>query len=524
MSNSVLNHISRAGDSNLILDYLEKKEELKDFIFDFPSLESILNAAEGRDFSASSREVLYQTIRNQYDRAQIDIPMFWGEILNENTFTITTGHQLNLFGGPKYFIYKIISVLKLVERLNDHQKDKKFLPVFWMATEDHDFEEINQVNIFGKKLSTSKKATGPVGRVDTLLFEETKFELAKVLGTSLRAKELLNLFDRAFEHANWADFTRQWVHDLFEGKVVIVDGDDAKLKQLFSEIAIQEIKAQVTDRNVSLANSSLSDLGYHAQVSHRNINLFYIEKGIRERIDILNGGYRIHNLSRSLTLEEVTKHPDCISPNALLRPVYQELVLPNVAYVGGPGELAYWFQLKGLFDELKVSFPLLVMRDSFLFVEKSDLDLLNDLGVSLEELQNENAVLIKSYIQKNELKNIDFENERERLFDIFKTIENKISSMHRDYRSMIEAEKTRVQKFIEKMELRAFRDAKFKEDVNIRKVLSLKQKYFPNGVLIERKTSFMEDYLELGRTEYFSQLKSCSDVFDSRIKVITVNK
>lgn len=517
-------YIERVGGTKLIKDYLSGASDLKEFIVDFPSVDSILDVSRNHSFPESHRQLLFEVINKQYETVGIEVPEFWSEITSNNTFTITTGHQLNLFGGPKYFIYKIISVLKLTEKLNQAQSNLTFLPVFWMATEDHDFEEINKVKFLGDIISSKEERTGPVGRVESDHFLEAFEELKKVLGTSKEASELVNMFNEAFKQKTWAAFTRVWVDQLFDGKVVIVDGDDPALKNLFVPIIQREMNEQITDKLVTITNDILESKGYHTQVGHRNVNLFYIEDGIRERVGYLNGKHKVHNMSRCLTPVDVTSHPETVSPNALLRPVYQETILPNVAYIGGPGELAYWFQLKGLFNELNTSFPILVLRDSFLFVNEKDKELLNKLGMSLEDLQLSKEELKKEYISRNGLKHIDFTSERLKLDEVYQQMEGKISDMHRDYQQMIEAEKARMLKFIDKMELRALRDAKFKEEVNLKKLIQLRDKYFPGGGLVERTSSFMEEYLELGKATYLDQLIAASNTLDSRIKVLTVNK
>ncbi|CAG5080354.1 bacillithiol biosynthesis cysteine-adding enzyme BshC [Parvicella tangerina] len=524
MSNSSCAHIPRVGGTKLIQDYISGSEKLKPFIEAFPDLDELLDKASRRVFSEEDRKTLFDAVSKQYEQAGMITPSNWSSIKQENAFTITTGHQLSLFGGPKYFIYKIVSVLKLVKSLNESQQELNFLPIFWMASEDHDFDEVNQVKIFDHVLSSNQQKTGPMGRIDPDTFDSVFEELKEILGTSQEATELIQLFTDAFEQRSWASFTRYWVNEIFNGEVIIIDGDDRELKKMFVPVVHSELNEQITDKKVTSTNEQLEELGYHIQVSHRAVNLFYIEDGIRERIGYLNGQHKVHNLSRCLKRQDVINHPESISPNALLRPVYQETILPNIAYVGGPGELAYWFQLKALFTELKTSFPLLVLRDSFLFVKEKDELLLEKLGMGLSDLQHRDEQLQKEYILKNGLKQIDFAKEREDLNEIISQLNTKVSEMHRNYHPMIEAERAKIEKFINKLEVRAMRDAKFREELNINKLLKLRATYFPGGGLVERTSSFMEEYISLGKQLYMELLMDASNPLDSRIKVITVNK
>lgn len=515
--------IPPANASKIMQDYIAKSDALKEFVTDFPSHESLLAVARQRSAKELNREVLVNAVQEQYGRIQLVPPTKLEALRSSNSYTITTGHQLNIFGGPKYFIYKIVSVIKLCEEMNRMQQELNFIPVFWMATEDHDFEEINRVKLFDTTIASDEAYTGPVGRIPAQFFQECLEELKKVLGTSVSANEIKKLFDEAIKLETWADFTRYWVHHFFDGNVVIVDGDDKALKQLFKKVAQRELEEHLTDQILTVTNGHLVKKGYHIQVTHRQINLFALAPQERERIVVSGNDYKVLNHANKLTLEELLSSPEKISPNALLRPVYQEVILPNVAYVGGSGELSYWFQLKDLFGQLQVSFPILVARDSFLFVNEKDLELLEKLQIRPEELQLKEEHLVKLYLERNEKIPNLFQEEEEGLKAIFDKVEQKAKSLHRDYATMIAAEKARVDKFVKKMDLRVMRDAKFRASIDLKKLKTLQDKYFPGGAPIERKSSFLEEYIALGNPTYLSVLQQQSDPLDASIKVIVVS-
>ena len=153
---------------------------------------------------------------------------------NEETFTITTGHQLNLFTGPLYFLYKIISTINLTETLTEQFPNQRFVPVFWMATEDHDFEEINYFNFKEEKVTWDRPNGGAVGRFSLEGLQEVHANFSQQLGDTKNAIFLSQLFKKAYvSHSNLADATRYIANELFKSYgLVILDADDQRLKNI----------------------------------------------------------------------------------------------------------------------------------------------------------------------------------------------------------------------------------------------------------------------------------------------------
>ena len=167
----------------------------------------------------------------------------------------------------------------------------------------------------------------------------------------------------------------------------------------------------------------LSNAGYKVQANPREVNLFYLKDNIRERIEIVNGEWRVVNgkerFSEEDLLKELNEYPDRFSPNVILRGLYQEMILPNLAFVGGGGETAYWLQLKDLFNHYKIPFPMLVLRNSFLILEKSWQEKIAKLGFSIEDLFLSEEELLNRIVMnesKNEVKLNGSLSELEKLF------------------------------------------------------------------------------------------------------------
>jgi bacillithiol biosynthesis cysteine-adding enzyme BshC len=509
--------------SKLLEDYLSQSTNTANFIFDFDSPEGWQHKIESRDFNDAQRIVLVNSLKKQYEKAGIETPPAVECLLQPTTFTITTGHQLCLFGGPKYFIYKIVSAIKLAQHMSTLHPSVQVVPIFWMASEDHDFEEINQVTVFKKTFSTTQLAKGPVGRLKPSVFEEVYDQLKELFVNDERAKELLHHFEQSFQKEDWASATRYWVHQLFGNQLIILDGDDADLKATFAPIMEDELLNQSSLSAIEHTSKELIQLGYHAQVNPRPINLFYIETGLRELIIAeTDGSFSIKNTDLRFTKNELLNllksHPEKFSPNVALRPVYQELILPNIAYIGGPGELAYWMQLKSNFDRLQVSFPILVLRDSFLLVQQRELAQLNEMKLALSDLFLAENELTKKYLQLNVTESIETTEERQQLVKWQQNLTHKLIAFDKDFEKMLGAEFANWNKVFEKIEQKIVKNEKSREEVSINRLLKIKNNYHPNGVLNERVDSFIPEWIK--QPDYIEFLLSHSNTQNKIIKVV----
>ncbi len=359
----------------------------------FPNNEGFQKQIEKKDFSIKNREQLVKVLEEQYQGVTLS------EKTKENilslkdkyTFTVTTGHQLNLFTGPLYFLYKIVTTIKLAEKLQKDFPNYRFVPVYWMATEDHDFDEINHFYHKGKKFPWNKNTAGGVGDIPTQGLEEVFNSFQKELENSLFVKELKSLFTESYlSHSLLVEATRFLVNKLFGDRgLVILDANHRLLKQSFQQTIKGELLHQNTYHKV-LETSKNLEKDYFSQVNPRFINLFYLKKNFRERIVLEDGLYKIYNSEITFTeeqiLQELENYPERFSPNVLMRPLYQETILPNLCYIGGGGELAYWLQLKSCFREEKIPFPILLLRNSALLITDKQWQKLNKLGVTIEDL------------------------------------------------------------------------------------------------------------------------------------------
>jgi bacillithiol biosynthesis cysteine-adding enzyme BshC len=489
----------------LINDYL--RGVLNKDLYEFePSLDGFENKIKQRNNFKIDRELLLEELFKQNEKIKLSklSQENISKLASDSTFTITTGHQLNLFGGPVYFIYKIASVVKLTQELKIQFPDNDFIPIFWMASEDHDFEEINHFYFSNTKITWDSDQKGGVGRFNLKGIDKVLDEFKSILPDSKNSDYLISLFENSYLRSdNLADATRFLVNELFaDYGVVVIDGDSKELKRSFSKIIYKELFERKSFENISKTNQIISDNKYKIQANPREINLFYLKDDLRERIAYDEEGKEFYlvesnyRFSQSELEEILDEFPERFSPNAVFRPVYQEFILPNLAYVGGAGELAYWFELKGNFYDLDVSFPILMLRDSVLILDevshrrmlKLDLDFFNLFDnpedfVDLKAKQNLDGEIL------DEFKNAEA---------IFDNLIDKIGVNHALVQSF-ESLKAKQIKILKASEQKLIRYNKKQLQQYSDSIYNLFDYTLPKGKIQERRMNFSEAYMLFGQ-------------------------
>ncbi|QSS96469.1 bacillithiol biosynthesis cysteine-adding enzyme BshC [Psychroflexus sp. ALD_RP9] len=494
--------------SELVYNYVEQSPDFKSFISDFPKIEAFKSQLEikANNFNHQNRQVLFEVLQNDYDSidaSQLTLTNIENLKL-ENTFTITTGHQLNLFTGPLYFFYKIISTINLCEELSETYPEQNFVPMYWMASEDHDFEEINFFNFKRKKVSWTSKQTGPVGEFSTSSIDDLLNQLSQLLGDHKNAEDLLNLFQQAYVgHDNLAEAHFYLVNALFSKYgLVVLKPNHPQLKQCFSGYIKDELLNQTAYKHVLSQSENLKEKGYNIQVNPRKINLFYIENGIRERIVKQDGYFHVLEtqlkFSESELLQLIDDHPERFSPNVIMRPLYQEVVLPNLCYIGGGGELAYWLQLKSFFDSQKIAFPLLLLRNSVLLYSDKTAKKIKQLNLNIQDLFLSKADLTEKIVKRESEIDIDFSEQIQFLKQQFSSLYRTALLTDASFEGAVAAQEQKQINGLKHLEKRLLKAQKRKLSDLLNRAMSLQDMLFPNGGLQERHLNFSEVYVDSG--------------------------
>ena len=493
--------------SKTMLDYLAKKESIKPFYHNYPDLVGFRNQLEEKEksFNLESRNVLSKSLEKQYqgfdlsEATQNNIKL----LKQKNTFTVTTGHQLNLFTGPLYFLYKIFSTINLAEEISKKFPTKNIVPVYWMATEDHDFEEINYFNFQEKKVQWNLESGGAVGRLSTEGLSDVFEEFSSHLGSTKNAKELKKLFSEGYlKHKNLADATRFIANELFKDYgLVILDGDDLALKKMLSPIVKDELENETSFHTVSETILAL-EKNYKVQVNPRAINLFYLSENSRERILFENGIYKINNtnitFSKEEILREVDENPLAFSPNVIVRPLYQEVVLPNLCYIGGGGEIAYWLELKSYFEKVAVPFPILLLRNSVQIVSEKQQKKLTSLKISHQELFLKQQDLLSKKVLENTDIDLDFNLKIESLQKQFTELKEVAKKTDISFVGAVNAQEKKQIKGLENLQRRLLRAEKRRQKELVDRITDLQRQLLPNQSLEERQRNFSDYYLAYG--------------------------
>jgi len=492
--------------SKLLIDYLAESPVIAQFYGNTPTLESFeKQIAEKKSFIYSNRAVLHEVIKGQYEEIGQEVEI--DSILNENTYTVTTGHQLNIFTGPLYVIYKIVSTINLAKKLKVTYPKAHFIPVYWLATEDHDWDEINHFHWLGKKFELYTTQKGAVGRFTLSEFEPFLKELPSSIST----------FKDAYSQAkNLSQAVRMYMHELFGDQgLICLDADDTRLKSIFAPIISADLFEHAHLEPVENSTKSLTHLGYKTQINARDINLFYLKDGMRERIERKGESYQILNqsivFSKEELQEELNKYPERFSPNVVLRPLYQEVILPNLAYIGGPAEVGYWLQLKGIFDLHHIPFPILMPRNFAIVLLEKHRQKISKIGMDLTDLFIDDFALNRKFVESQSEHVLDCKSELNLISPIFKALAERIKIVDSTLEASVKAEFKRLENGLERMGKKLKRAEEKNHETSIRQLNRLKADLFPEGQWQERHENFLNYYME--HPAFIQQLLDTFDPF-----------
>jgi len=517
-----------------LISYLEQDPGLAAFISYQPDIDGFKQLLSNKKVIAD-RQQLVSILKEQYagiEGNKVSDQTLVSDnvelLLKETTYTVTTGHQLNLFTGPLYFIFKIVTAINLAKELKANFPDKDFIPVYWMATEDHDFEEINHTYIGGKKISWQHDAKGATGRIRTEELAAVVKEYTGILGISENAVELAKIVAAAYAQPTLAEATRHLVNALFcDYGLVIIDADHPTLKKQFSDIIFRDITGQNSFQAISTTIEQLQSAGIHPQVNPREINFFYLKDSLRERIVYENDQYQVLNTDITFSEEElkqdIASHPEHFSPNVVMRPLYQEVILPNVAYVGGGAEIIYWLELKSTFDYYQVDFPILILRNSALLDKGKSERAIEQLGLSPGDLFKSAEELKKQWVLQHSEHTLNLADEWQEFKCLFKRIKLRTHKIDPTLSSSTEAVKARLQRAINNLEKKLIRAEKRNYSDSLKRIDNLKESLFPQGGLQERIENFGLFYASDGK-EFINSLIKTFKPLDFKFTILQKEK
>ena len=505
--------------STFFLDYVSENENLKPFYNLSPHPENFITQIKQKNFNSEKRKILVDVLQEQYKGIAIEESVISNlkSLKKNNTYTITTGHQLNIFTGPLYFIYKIVTVINACKILSRSYPDYNFVPFYWMASEDHDYEEISYINIKGKRYTWKTDQSGAVGRFDP----KSLAELADEIPGGQK------LFKEAYSSsATLSLAVRKYVNALFgEEGLVVIDSDHPRLKADFKDIAKDDLLNNLANKLVNETSADISSIGHKPQIYPREINFFYLDNDIRSRIIHENNSYQGLDTKLKFSEEELLnlldQSPEKFSPNVILRPLYQEIILPNLAYIGGPAEIVYWLQLKNIFKHYQVPFPILIPRNFAIIISRTIKNKINKLGLSNQDLFLDVEKLKGRFAKSLSKNDLSLDLEKKSVDSIFSEIKAKASKIDKTLQQHIDSERKKALDNYHKIEKKFLKAEKRKHQDQLNQIDSIFETLSPKGGLQERTENFLAFYYDT--PDFVGQLLDNLDPFDPRFHILSEN-
>ncbi len=493
--------------SKIVSDYLSQSPQLKPFYQHAPTMAGIKEAIAARKTFATPRKLLVEVLTEQYAGLSLSkkVKQNIASLAKETTFTVTTAHQPNIFTGPLYFIYKILHAAKLAEELAAEWPEYTFVPVYYMGSEDADLDELGYVNVGGQKLIWETKQTGAVGRMKV---DKGLIKLIHAIngqaGVLPYGNELYELFTNAYtEGKTIQQATLELVNALFaDYGVVVLIPDNARLKMAFHSVVEKELLEGFSHKAVAETIPQLA-AHYKVQAGGREINLFYLTDNKRERIEKEGDVYEVKTLGLRFTKEEILgelqQHPERFSGNVILRGAFQETILPNIAFIGGGGELAYWLELKNVFAAVNIPYPVLLLRNSFLFMHREQEARVKKLGFTYADLFKEEFTLVNTLVKRESENQLDLAKEIEQAHNYYNGLQKITDAVDKSLSKHVIALEVKAVKKIAELEKKIIRAEKEKYAVQQNQIAKIKQELFPNNSLQERVDNFSIHYAQQGK-------------------------
>lgn len=494
--------------SKIVSDYLSGADTLRPFYQHLPNLEGIKDAIAARKQFDTPRTLLVEQLQEQYRGLELSTKTQnnIAALLAENTFTITTAHQPNIFTGPLYFIYKILHTVKLAEYLSAEMPENNFVPVYYMGSEDADLDEIGSLNVGGAPLQWHTKQTGAVGRMKVdKPFLQLIHAIEGQIGVLEHGFELIALFKQCYQEGRQIQMaTLDLVNQLFaDFGVVVLIPDNPNLKSAYQSVIEKELIEGFSQQSVAFTTKAL-EAHYKVQAAGREINLFYLMDDKRERIELQGDVYEVKSLGLQFSqveiLSELKDHPERFSANVILRGGFQETVLPNIAFIGGGGELAYWLELKAVFEKVGIPYPVLILRNSFLQISEVQYQQMKRLDISVEALFQDGFNLLNEHVKKLTQHQLEIGAEMEAISLVYEQLKSVVAKVDTTLEAHVAALQTKSAKRLKELEKKILRAERLQHETAARQINSLKTALFPGNSLQERVLNMSTFYGTFGRS------------------------
>jgi bacillithiol synthase len=502
------------GYSELFYDYLYDYQEVSNF---YPA-----NFRDPRAFSNLMSEIGAR----QYDRATLvsvlteqnkrfgstDKALDNIALLQKSTtYAIVTGQQVGLFGGPLYTILKTITAIKLSDRLKQKYPENDFVPIFWLEGEDHDFAEMNHIAVLDGENKPAKleylpggmmpeRNLGPIGELPFDNFVENAIaQLESVLQKTDFTADLLTKLRQSYVTGRTFSLSfTAWLNFLFEDYgLVFMSVNHPAFKKILSPLFTKEITEFPRTSQTVIRQSAELEETYHAQIKAKSLNLFLFHKGGRYLIEPREHDFSLkgtrHFLSKDELLRIALETPEQLSTNVVLRPIAQDTLLPTLAYVAGPSEVAYYAQLKPVYEEFGVLQPIVYPRASGSFLEERVERTMEKFALELPEFFEDAGKLTAKVADRiSEVKaDVLFGSAISTLHDALNELKFGLKEIDPTLVGALEGMKSKIDGNITVLKEKTVAAQKRRHETSMRQIEKAIAGLLPNGVLQEREISIL---------------------------------
>lgn len=509
-----INFADLPSHQNLFLDYLYEFENTERFYnINFRDTDKYSDVFE---IIASQERYhlseLKRIIKEQYGDKQLSKQTQRNiELLDEpNTIAIVTGQQLGIFGGPLYTFYKIVTAIKLCSHLKEEFIDYKFVPVFWMEGDDHDFDEVRSIKIIDnsnllKNISYEDGLDEETNRgsVANIKLNNNIYDLFNELSESLRdtefKKELVDLLKKFYQpgrtfQAAFADLLFEFFDD---AGLIIFNPSDPKVKKLLKPIFKKEIEDFREHSEDVVKTSAELEEYYHAQVKIKPINIFLQEDESRYLIEPVDEEFRLKGKRKKFSKDELLRilkeEPERFSPNVILRPICQDFLFPTGLYVAGPGEISYFAQVIPMYKEFNLQHPIVYPRSSVTILEAQHKNIIEKNNIQLPDFFTEEDSLNEKIINMLSDINVEpiFDKSKKDINDIFEQLKKEIEEVDPTLIDTVEKTRERSIANLDNLLTKAKCARERQHETALRQIEKVRTVIYPNNNLQERELHFI---------------------------------
>ena len=461
------------------------------------------------------------------------------KIADDQACAIVTGQQVGLFSGPLYTIHKALTVIKLAEHLT-RRGIGSFVPVFWLASDDHDLAEIDHIVLLDKNSQlTDVRCRMPSGEAKVpashLVLPPDITDCLRQLGDFTRDSEfkadiIEHLADAYRPGRSWVEAFARWMTRLFASSgLIFLDPAHPSFRAMGKEVFFREIAEESPSTRAARATSERLRLaGYEEQIHlhERILNIFYAEQG-RRTIQRSETGFEIKDPPQAASKEELlalaTEQPFLFSPNVLLRPIYQDALLPTVAYIGGPGEIAYFAQMKGVYERFGLPMPVIYPRKTLTIVEKNIGRILKKFDLEIPDIWSKADRLIPDLAKEAVPESLDtaLRLARAHLEQDFESLMPQIAAFEPTLKNSAGLAQGRMRQHWDVLEKKILQAAKKQNEIAVQQLRQALDNLTPNRNLQEREFNIVPYLFKYGPS-FMGELDRALEIDNHDHQIVTM--